>query len=63
MTNEQIINLFKRGNSKVFIVNLEFQDLKRNYTGIRNKQAKIQMKKQAIQNVEQALLEDWKKLN
>ncbi len=53
MTHDQINNLLKRGNSKSYIVALEFQDLKKN-KGKLKKQEKAMLLMEAIQNVENA---------
>ena len=60
MTKEQILSLLRKGNSKTFIVNLEFQDMKRSYHFPLIKERKELMKKQAIKKVNEVLLEDWK---
>ena len=53
MTENEINNLLKNGNSKAFIVHLEIQDLERN-EGKLSKEQKKKIRLKAIRNVETA---------
>ena len=60
MTENEINNLLKNGNSKAFIVHLEIQDLERNEGKLSSEQKK-KIRLQAIRNVEKAFKKSFYK--
>lgn len=63
MSNEEIINLWKKGYSRKFIYNEEFKILfNRDYIGVTGRYKKIkEIKEEARANVERVLLEWYRK--